>query len=267
VTNKLALVVAVVLGVLSILGVRFYVEKIKVAYDTKNAPVDVPVASRDLKMGDTVQKGDIAIAQIPHVVIDALGGSHFLANETDKFEGGKVVVPFIKQGQVFQQYHFRIQRSNSKLTLPAEYRAVTITTSITSGLCGMLRPGDKVDVVATEAFKDVGIATGFAGGKKDLRVTSTILQGVIILAVDNFTDADVQSPDYTTVTLRLHPDEVNRLMYVVDNASPYHLVKVEDTTAPSSAVNAVFSDTEWDKAETEVRTFFNTKNRHQPGPK
>ncbi len=89
-----------------LLGTRFYVEKIKTSYDQKVAPVDVPVATRDLKEGDIVGKADIAIQQFPHGVVDALGGSEYLANETDEFEGGKIVVP-IKQGQVFQRYHFR----------------------------------------------------------------------------------------------------------------------------------------------------------------
>ena len=43
-TNKLALIVAVVLGVCSILGIRFYVEKVKTSYEQTAQLVDVPVA-------------------------------------------------------------------------------------------------------------------------------------------------------------------------------------------------------------------------------
>ena len=66
----------------------------------------MPVATRDLRPGDTVMKPDIAIQQFPVGLIDALGGTNWSADETDRIEGAKIVAP-MKAGQVFQEYHFR----------------------------------------------------------------------------------------------------------------------------------------------------------------
>lgn len=263
-TNKLALVVAVVLGVLSILGVRFYVEKIKVGYDIKVAPIDVPVAARDLKPGDLVTKGDIQIAQFPHAAIDALGGSQYAANETDKFENTKVVAP-IKQGQVFQQYHFR-QSSIHGHGLPplgGDYRAITIIVNPSIGLAGMLRPGDKVDIVVTSAYEEVSGAgmPGAVGQKKKWKVTSTLAQKVDVLAVDNSTEPEAQVFDYTTVTLKLHPEDANRLVHAIHNGWLYQLLKLDDTASPTASTNTVFAEKEFGIVFGDIKAFFDGQIR------
>lgn len=253
-TNKLALVVAVVLGVLSILGVRFYVEKIKDSYNQKVAPIDVPVATRDLKPGDVVAKGDVTIQQFPHGVVDALGGSHYAANETDKFENAKVVAP-IKQGQVYQQYHFRQQRkSNGIPPLGTDWRAITVQVNPPSGLSNMLRPGDKVDIVYTASYEDMQGAAS-SGSAKKWKITSTLAQKVDVLAIDNLTEAENQSVEYSTVTLKLHPEDINRLTHAIHVSWPYHLVKIDDTAPPTTNLNVVFADTEWDRVDPDVRAF------------
>lgn len=263
-TNKLALVVAVVLGVLSILGVRFYVEKIKKAYDDKNTPVDVPVATRDLRAGDTVQSGDVTLTQVPRIVLDSLGSTHYIATETDKFIGLKVVVPTIKQGQVFQTYHFRAQTVKQRMQIPSDCRAVTVAVGTVNGLAGMLRPGDKVDVVVTEQFKDQSNGAGGAGpGHKDLKVTTTLLQKVEILAVDGYTDPETSIGDYSSVTLKLKPDEVNRLVHAIDTGSTYHLVKMDDTASQSSTSNPVFADEEFERVWPEVKAFYDHRAKQQ----
>ncbi len=102
----IAATVLVSFAPLALVAWRYQTEKIRVSYGLRNAPVDVPVATRDIRPGEVVSKADITIQQFPHGVIDALGGTHWDANETDKIENAKLVAP-IKTGQVFQQLHFR----------------------------------------------------------------------------------------------------------------------------------------------------------------
>ena len=267
-TNKLALVVAVVLGVLSILGVRFYVEKIKDSYEKKVGLVDIPVAGRDLKKGDTVQKADIQITQFPHAVVDALGGSHYPASETDKIENGKVVVEQIKQGQVFQQYHFAIM--SRKIRFPdigPEWRAFTIKVQPEQALSGLLRPGDKVDVVVTEHYE--GASGGpLPTGRQKFVVTSTLAQKIEVLAIDGYVDAAVNYSEYQYVTLKMHPEDINRLAYVVDNKWEYHLSKMDDTASTLVSVNPVFADNEYEHSKSEIDDWFRKKikDRVNQGP-
>ncbi|MEZ0231075.1 MAG: Flp pilus assembly protein CpaB [Planctomycetota bacterium] len=265
-TNKLALVVAVVLGVLSILGVRFYVEKIKRTYDEKVAPVDVPVATRDLKPGDFVSKGDITIQQFPHGVIDALGGSNWAANETDKIENAKIVAP-IKNGQVFQQYHFRQSKVKTPLaSIGPEWRAMTIAVNPVIGLAGMLRPGDKVDIIFTAGYEDSGGAAG--GAARKWKITSTLAQKVDILAVDSSTDSDASS-EYTTVTIKLRPEDVNRLAACLHNGWQYHLVRMDDTAPASASVFTQWVSNEFDRVYPDIRKYEETraKSSFNNGPR
>jgi len=249
VTNKLALVVAVVLGVLSILGVRFYVEKIKVSYDTKSQLVPVPVARRDLKFGDTIQSGDVDMGQIPRAVLDALGDSYYL--EANKFEGAKIVVPLVKQGQVFQTYHFRVSSGiGKKMQIPVDCRAFTIAVSPTTGVGGMLRPGDKVDMLVSQAFKDP--AGTLPGTSRELKITYTFLQAIEVLAVDQITDPDSAVFEYNTVTLKLKVEDANRTQYMIDAGGSYRLVKRSDDATPSSSSNPVFAESEFARIQDQI---------------
>jgi len=269
VTNKLALVVAVVLGVLSILGVRVYVEKIKTTYENKVGLVDVPIAGRDLNKGDTIQKSDISIAQFPHAVVDALGGSQYPANETDKIEGQKVVVQTIKSGQVLQLYHFAGRTGTRKLqAIGPEFRAMTIKVTADSGVAGLIRPGDKVDLICTEGFKTLG-ASGLPAGHAELKVTATLVPRVDVLAIDSFTDPAVNYSDYSLITLKLLPEDANRVASAVDASWPIHLAKLDDDAKPSSA-NPIFADNEYERVRVDIENFFKdaTKRRvNTPGPK
>jgi len=137
---------------------------------------------------------------------------------------------------------------------------VTVSTTPVSGMAGMLRPGDRVDVVVTQNFRDLGTN---AGGRKELKITETLLQNVEVGAVDNVTDTDSQMGDYTTVTLKLKPEEVNLLVFVVDTGAPYHLVKKDDADSPSSSTNATFPDTQFQRMRTEIVNFFNEEAKRR----
>ena len=249
-TNKLALVVAVVLGVLSILGVRFYVEKIKSQSAASTAPVPVPVARRDLKFGDVVQSADVDIQNVPRAVLEVLGESYYLQdNVKAALEGRRIIVPVIRQGQVFQTYHVNASSGGGKgLKInDTAYRALTVSVGQVTGLAGMLRPGDKVDLIVTTTFKEQ------ANLQKELKVTETLLQGVEILAIDNITDADAQVFEYTTVTFKLKQEDVNRVVFAQDNGGSLHLAKMDAGASPSSSVYPVFADTEYARISDEIQ--------------
>ena len=56
-TNKLALIVAVVLGVLSIMGIKAYVDQIEQREKVKQELIEVMVASRNPLVRGSVAKG------------------------------------------------------------------------------------------------------------------------------------------------------------------------------------------------------------------
>jgi pilus assembly protein CpaB len=94
-------------------------------------------------------------------------------------------------------------------------RAVTIAVTETSGLYGLVKPGNHVDIaVLCEAeFDTKGLSeAGQAIDQKTTKMTSQILlQNVEVLAVDGTMDQAGAKELYKTVTVQLSPDDALRL--------------------------------------------------------
>lgn len=242
-TNKLALVVAVVLGALSIVGIRLYVEQLEQKQLYMMNLVDVLVASRDIPAGKVFGPEDVEIAQFPaHVMDQAFRKS----NVTDKTTiiGLKTVEP-ISAGQVLQQYHFQKTTQRQKLNFPKEYRAITIPISRVAGVAGLLRPSDQVDILINTQMQDERSAS--------IVLTRTLLRNVLVLAVDSNTDPFTELSSYNTVTLRLRPDECNKLAYCLYNGAAIHLTYVQPGTPEGTGYDTVTGNDIWNEVEPELR--------------
>jgi len=193
---------------------------------------------------------DVATERFPRAVIDGLGNSYYKEDERHALEGQKLLVE-MKASQVFQSYCFQRRGPRQPLRIGSGFRALTITVNPTTGVAGMLRPGDSVDVVASEELP-VAVALP-AQVMARSRFTRTLLRKVTVLAVDASTDPDVAFSDYTTVTLQLRPSDVNRLCHVIDQGYPFHLTKLEDTEPASSDADLVWPEKAYHELEAEVR--------------
>jgi pilus assembly protein CpaB len=96
-------------------------------------------------------------------------------------------------------------------------RAFTITTNVASGVAGFILPGNKVDVLLTVSDKG-NIPTVSDKRNNDPTgggITTTLLQNVEILAVDQRVEAPaenkVNSNDLRSVTLLVTPDQAAKL--------------------------------------------------------
>lgn len=241
-TNKLALIVAVVLGVLSIVGIRLYVDKLEKSQLMRDNLIDVLVASRDLPAGKIFGPEDVEIAQFPAQVIDR---AFRKSNISDKATviGVKTVEP-IGVGQVLQQYHFQRRTGGPKLSFGKEYRAITIPISRVGGVAGLLKPSDQVDVVINTQLTDERGAS--------LVVTRTLFKNVLILAVDANTDPFTELGPYASVTVRLRPDECNKLAYCLYNGASIHLTYVQPGTPEGTGYDAAVGNDLWDDVKQEL---------------
>jgi pilus assembly protein CpaB len=253
VTNRLALVVAIVLGVLSILGIRFYVEKIKAQYDVAAQLVDLPVAAHDLRQGEVVTEKDIQMRKFPRAILEGLGK---YMDDKVVIEGSKIVVPEIKQGEVFRQADFRRPTAQRNLRIGEGYRALTIALNVVNTVGGMLKPTDVVDVVLTSEFKIVSGPTAQVG--KGLKVTRTVLKKVQILALDDKTDPENVFNDYTTATLQVTPDDANKLLNGIDTGSVIHILKLEAKEESPPGSNPWWDNRHFHDVEPEINKQENT---------
>lgn len=119
---------------------------------------------------------------------------------------GTITVTPLVQGEYV--LHGRIaQRNDAKNGLayivPAGKRAVTVAVDQVSGVAGLLKPGDHVDVAATVNIPD---------GQREIPFSLVVLQDIQILAVDrNLEDKEIP-PENKTVTLAVTVEQSRPLI-------------------------------------------------------
>jgi Flp pilus assembly protein CpaB len=240
----MALIVAVVLGVLSIVGIRLYVENIEKRVMLEKELIDVFVAAKDLPAGEMMGADDVDIAQFPAQFMD---GAFRRSHITDKATiMGSRTVEKIAAGQVLQEYHFEKKIQLNSLKFPKEYRAITIPISRVGGVAGLLKPTDMVDVVINTKLKD-------RNSGAELLVTRTLFKNVLILATDSNTDPYVETSGYSTVTLRLTPDECNKMAFCMFNGAAIQLLYVQPGTPEDTKLHPFVADDLFLEIERELR--------------
>jgi len=103
-------------------------------------------------------------------------------------------------------------------------RAVTVNVSTSSGLAGMLRPGNHVDVIAYYSYpeetlpeedqEDDNEEETEPTEPSEVQAAKLLLQNVQVLAVDNIVRKGAADPEgYTSVTLQLTPEQAVELSF------------------------------------------------------
>lgn len=247
--NKLALIVAVVLGILSIIGIRLYVDGIVLKYTREQEPVDCFVSTKNIEPGRTFTLDDVIENQFPRQVLEAYKTSRI----TDKTTViGARVQQKIEVGQVLQTYHFAAKRIQKVLEFGKEYRAVTLPINKVTGVGGLLRPGDFVDLIVNIKLLDAGKDIL---GVKELPVSRTMYKSVLVLATDLVTDpSDIDAGrGYTTVTVRLRPDEVNKVLFAQYNGGVIHLCQAQSGTGEYAGHHSVITNSLYNDVKDEIQ--------------
>ncbi|MET4697508.1 pilus assembly protein CpaB [Constrictibacter sp. MBR-5] len=89
-------------------------------------------------------------------------------------------------------------------------RAVTVPINMTSGIAGLIFPGDRVDLILTHAIDTT------EESKRERRASETVLYNVRILATDQRTDFEEGTPGQPakTVTLEVNPKQAEVIAMV-----------------------------------------------------
>ena len=226
--NTRAFTLALIIAVIAMVLVHTYIEDQKSGLmKTYGKEVSVLVASRDIQELELVDDNKVVVKTVP---------SHFLSpgalKSVKEIENTIATVPILKGEQITKP---RITYPGSKTGLARQVsvdkRAIAITVSEHLAVSKLIKPGDRVDVLA---------AIDYSGGRKDRQKTMTILQDVLILSTGHsMTNAipimGVETPtvikkmnlntysQYNTITLELTPFEVQKLVYLLtySNAKPY----------------------------------------------
>ncbi|MEI8395619.1 MAG: Flp pilus assembly protein CpaB [Rhodospirillaceae bacterium] len=174
---------------------------------------EVLVAANGVNMAGTVSSGDLRWEPWPE---EGVHSRYILRkNRPDAIEklAGSTVRETMFPGEPVTEEKLILKQDGSFLAaiMPEDGRAITVKVDEASGLAGMLRPGDHVDILLTHEVpnKDAPSQSMSSGNGKNF-VTETILRDLRILAVDQEFKRDDKSgtkaPGKTSTTVTLSVD-------------------------------------------------------------
>jgi pilus assembly protein CpaB len=170
--TKLALGLSVLCGGLSVGAFHLYLQKLE--QQVSGGPkVSILAAAKELPVGSTLGAEHLAEQLVPSQYVTR---RHVRAKDADKLLGVRTT-SLLKAGDALQWQDVASghapDRSLAAL-VQSGMRALNITSE--QLFDGLLRPGDRVDVLFTDSGQ-----------------TSTLLQGILVLAVNGTTVVDAQS--------------------------------------------------------------------------
>ncbi|MDA0837989.1 MAG: Flp pilus assembly protein CpaB [Planctomycetota bacterium] len=216
---KLALLAALVLAILAALAVRQFVQDKERAIFASQKPVSILVAARNIDEGEVVTGPSLMIKEYPRSFLppDAI-----TANDRATVTGKKATRNI--RGDDPIQWSDLLDKNREKeeglqALLAVGERAMTISVTKTSGVGGMIRPGDRVDIYATFRQKDDNHPEGFK------IFTNQVLRSVLVLATgQKINKADVpgsqrrfgdenKEDSFSAMTLSLTPLEAGIVLH------------------------------------------------------
>ncbi|HEU4758365.1 MAG TPA: Flp pilus assembly protein CpaB [Dehalococcoidia bacterium] len=195
------------------------------------------VAQQDIGAGAKISADMVKVVQVPqaYLVSGAFSEVQPILGETARYP--------IASGEQVTRIRVGAQAREDILAfvVPKGMRALSVSVDETTGVGGLLHPGDRVDVVAV--FTD-------SGANSDLTEVNTVLQNVEVLAVAQKAQAPVPpadtgsagsaqsplaseatsgqppkdldpQPDARTVTLAITPDQAQLLAYAQEKGKVF----------------------------------------------
>ena len=244
--TKVAFAAALILGVAAVIGMRH----ILITHQKQ-------LGSQQIKMvfAETTLHADDLIVQ-DKVSLKSVGGLTARVGDisADRLQEilGRKLVRAVPAGNVLYEGDFykRIAEIDFTSEVPLNYRAVTIPVDQVAGVAGLIKPRDRVDVMAT-----VAITSSTPGGSRSSMETLTILENVTVLAIDNRTAEHANLPErlrregrssYTSVTLSVSPPEARILTLAQAMAQGMLTLALRNPADNSTDIDRISAEALWD---------------------
>ncbi|MFV0444433.1 MAG: Flp pilus assembly protein CpaB [Planctomycetaceae bacterium] len=194
------LAVAVGSGLLAMIGVQ------QAMSGTQSQPeemVSVAVALADIGIGDQLSEENVGFKEMPKTALVGYNDPVLSVEQYDK----RAAQYALRTGDIVRMSKLTEPGGGGKsLQIPPGMRVLTINVDDTASMAGLLRPGDRVDVMVTYANRD-------NKGRQNTK-TTTLLEYVEVFATDATTareanaGADDGKKSTRTVGLLLAPNNV-----------------------------------------------------------
>jgi Flp pilus assembly protein CpaB len=232
--NAYALLLSVILGLVAVMGVHKLIVRERQRQKDQWHPEAFVVADRHIKEG-TVIGPDHVRQQL--IAAEGVASGTVLYKDLEKLVLGKAVNRDIPEGEVVMVRDLAVPRPPEPDPVPAGMRLFTVQVGPESGVAGLLRPKDYVDVIGLLREKEQGEERAM-----------TLLQQVKVFSVGQArgprmgSRSRLSSPfgmgmdeDYRTVTLLVTPRQAELLAYA--SRGEVILVKRNPTDASPGAVD------------------------------
>lgn len=224
-TNWLLLLVAVALGLgavhLSNSMLKNRMSELEEEARRGQEMVDVVVAKRDLTPGDALDEDSVAVRKVPKAYVH---DAAVVPNQFDHYANQRLAAG-LKRGEVLLPTHAEGQGAGVfSSTLTKGLRALTFEVDAVNSVSGMLRPGDRIDLIYTASASGGGAET-----------TGPLLSNVSVLATDQTLhkrgDGSDRDRAFSTITLELSPMDADRVIVAKSAGRLTALLRHPDDTA------------------------------------
>ncbi len=175
--------------------------------------VKVVKAARNIPKSTPLKKNHVTVDKVPeqflpHNVLRKDDLSYYLDQPLKKD---------VKEGKMVVTSDFEVEEvaNNLAAKIPKEERAMSMPVDNISGVSGLLRPGDRVDIIGTFPTGNEDQVIPEAGGGSSVGyITMTLLQNVTLLAVGNKIQNNSgknNNQSYSSVTMSVTVEEAELL--------------------------------------------------------
>lgn len=178
--SKAALGLSIVLGVLAVAVMAVYVGRQETVLLEQAEMKDVLVATSDILQNTVLDERLLQRIQVPAKYLQPKALSDVAAAR-----GRVVSVPIPAGAQILGTYLTDLGETALSYEVPRGRRAITIAVSDVTGVGGLVRPGNFVDILGTFEY---GRPTGYQNGRvvyaDEKTETMTMMQNVQVVAVE-----------------------------------------------------------------------------------
>jgi pilus assembly protein CpaB len=229
-SNRLALLVAALLGLVAAFAVHLHIQKRQAQEAARTNPTPIVVVGDDVRQGEELRltrgpEGMIAYKAIPQ---DKVLTGMITPDDINRYSGWTITESLDRGSPLLRQFLSppTERAGQSASYVPEGMRAVTLSVDMITGGAGLLRPGDHVDIVATFDLGRGGRGDGGATGTK----TVWIEQNARVVALDNVTEASYDNRrarrgGYRSVTLAVEPFNALRLINAAEQGKVQLLLR------------------------------------------
>lgn len=219
--NKLALVIAVVLGLIAVYGMHTYINKVEKKAQEVNRTVAVAVAKTYIRAGTIIQPSMIK-PEGKEISETAVTADHVPISDQSRLLVGQIINRSVEADEPILISYVRQPVEKLDVRLEPGERAIALRVDSITGVAGNLAPGARVDIVGTFPLSPSSptaqrnaSATGAVSNN-----TMLLLANVKLIAVDTrVRDEDYtaitgnRARSYSSVTIAVTPQEMTTLVY------------------------------------------------------